>query len=217
VGSRSYYSHDFVVSEKRRGGMMTQSQKHRRAMFERRLGRPDPKALFKDVSELLESNLPKGQCVELRTDENTTYAVALRRIPDVRVEHRTTHSKEPRTPKNPLFAVNAHHMFLRHSGANHKRETIAFSKRISAVIYRHAIFQVWRNMVKSASERDPSSGTPAQRLGVTRRRWTVAELLSTRCFATRRRLRTRVAEYYFARKRSRFVPGERSHDLSLAI
>lgn len=217
VGSRSYYSHDFVVSEKRRGGMMTEKQKLRRALFEKRLGRPDPKALLKDVTELLESNLLKGQRVELCTDENTTYAVALKRFQDVRVEHRTTHSKEPRTPKNPLFAVNAHHMFLRHSGANHKRETIAFSKRIPAVIYRHAVFQVWKNLVKAASERDPAGGTPAQRLGVTRRSWTVAELLATRCFATRQRLRRRLAEYYFARKRSRFVRGERSHALRLAF
>jgi hypothetical protein len=106
-------------------------------------------------------------------------------------------------------------MFMRHSGANHKRETIAFSKRIQGVIYRHAVFQVWKNLVKSASERFPAE-TPAQRLGVTSRRWAIEELLEVRRFPTRRRLRRRVAKYYFGSKRSRFVRGERQHESVLA-
>jgi hypothetical protein len=44
VGTRSYYSHDFVVTERRRAGTMTELQKKRRAAYEEKLGRPDPKA-----------------------------------------------------------------------------------------------------------------------------------------------------------------------------
>ena len=216
VGAKSYYSHDFVVTEKRRSGTMTEEQKKRRARFEKKLGRPDQKALLKDVTELMQATLPSGRRVELRTDENTTYATALRRLQRPEIEHLTTHSKEPRTPRNPLFAINAHHGFMRHSGANHERETIAFSKRIQAVIYRHAVFQVWKNLVKVASERRPTE-TPAQRLGVTNRRWTIEELLSLRRFPTRRALRKRVGEYYFGRMRSRFVLGERTHDRQMAV
>ena len=208
VGTRSYYSHDFVVTEKRRSGTMTDEQKKRRALFETRLGCPDPGALRKDVLELLQTTLPQDISIELRSDEKTEYVTALRRLRNSDIEHLTTHSKEPRIPKNPLFAVNAHHGFMRHSAANHKRETVAFSKRIQAVIYRHAIFQVWMNLVKSASERHPGK-TPAQRLGVTSRRWTIAELIAIRRFPTRRSMRKRVENYYWGRVPSRFLRGER--------
>lgn len=208
VGAHSYYSHDFVVTERRRTGAMTEAQKKRRAEREAKFGRPDPAALRKDVLELMRAALPHEGGIELRTDEKREYVWALRRLQGPEIEHLTTHSKEPRTPRNPLFAVNAHHMFLRHSGSNHKRETIAFSKRIQAVVYRHAVFQVWRNLVKRASERDPTRRTPAQRLGVTDRRWTVRELLAVRRLPTRRRLRRRVADSYWGRVRSRFLRGE---------
>ena len=211
IGARSYYSHDFTVTELRRSGSMTDEQKKRRAAYERRLGRPDPRALLEDVVDLLEANLPASGPVELRTDDHGTYPRALKRVENPEIEHLRTNSKLPRTPKNPLFAINAHHGFLRHSGSNHKRETIAFSKRIQAVIYRHAVFQVWRNLVKPASLRDPRQ-TPAQRLGVTDKRWTITELLSVRRLPTRRRLRRRVEDYYWSRQRSRFVRGERRHE-----
>ncbi len=209
IGARSYYSHDFTVTELRRAGRMTDEQKARRARHEAKLGRPDPKALLKDVIDLVEANLPVDAAAELRTDEHRVYPKAVRGLQNPAIEHLTTHSKEPRTPSNPLFAINAHHMFMRHSGANHKRETIAFSKRIAAVIYRHAIFQVWRNLVKPASLRKPTQ-TPAQRLGITEKRWTVPELLAIRRFPTRRPLRGRVADYYWGRVPSRFLDGEQA-------
>ena len=42
VGVGSYYSHDFVVTERRRSGTMTKEQRPRRARYEKKLGRPDP-------------------------------------------------------------------------------------------------------------------------------------------------------------------------------
>jgi hypothetical protein len=215
VGARSYYSHDFVVTERRRGGAMSNDQKRRRAAYEKRLGRPDPGALRKDVLELLRSNLRNRGRIKLRTDEKSEYRTALRRLQHPGIEHATTHSKQPRTPRNPLFAINAHHMFVRHSGSNHKRETVAFSKRIQAVIHRHAIFQVWRNLVKVASERRPPE-TPAQRLGVSDRRWTVKELLAQRLFPRRTTAPDRVLRQYWGHRTSRFVEHERQHALRYA-
>jgi hypothetical protein len=87
-------------------------------------------------------------------------------------------------------------MFLRHSGANHKRETVAFSKRFKSVVWRHAIFQVWQNLVKGASERDPKK-TPAQRLGVASKKWTIAELLDLTLSVTRMQLPRRALDAYF--------------------
>ena len=216
VGSASYYSHDFVVTERRRGGSMTELQKKRRAAYEAKLGRPDPRALTGDVLELLRTNLPADGPIELRTDEKSEYRTALKRLGNPGIQHETTHSKAPRTAKNPLFAINAHHMFVRHSGANHKRETVAFSKRIQAVIHRHAIFQVWRNLVKAASERRPSKGTPAQRLGITRVRWSIGRVLRARLFPTRIELPEHVRQSYQGHFTSRFVRRERKYRLRLA-
>ncbi len=196
VGSKSYYSHDFVASPLRRSGRMTQEQKVRRVEYEKKLGRPDPQARRKDVLDLLSASLPADTPIELRTDENRDYPWALRRLGRVEIEHHTTHSKEPRTPKNPLFAINAHHEFMRHSASNKKRETIAFSKCFKALVWRHSIFQVWQNWVKGASERDPSQ-SPAQRLGIASKKWTVEELLEVRLSVTRMKLRERVLTYYF--------------------
>ena len=216
IGARSYYSHDFTVTEKRRAGRQRPDQKARRARYEARLGRPDPRGLKRDVLELVEASLPERVPIVLRSDEKKEYGWALARLPGHRITRETTHSKKPRTPRNRLFPINAHHGFLRHSGANHKRETIAFSKRLQAAIYRHAIFQAWRNLVKAASERRPYQ-TPAQRLGVTQRRWTAAEILGRRRFVTRMRLRPRVAAYYGGEVRSRFCAREREHALRYAF
>ena len=196
VGTKSYYSHDYVATPLRRSGKMTCEQKKKRVEYERRLGRPDPQARRKDVLDLLRASLPEGTPIELRSDENLDYVWALRRLGNAEVEHFRTHSKAPRTPKNPLFAVNAHHAFMRHSAGNQKRETIAFSKCFKAVVWRHAIFQAWQNWVKGASERDPTM-TPAQRLGITSRKWKVAELLEVPLSVTRMKLRERVLRGYF--------------------
>ena len=62
-------------------------------------------------------------------------------------------SRAARTAQNPLFAINLMDLLIRHSGANHKRETIAFSKRRQAVVDRASIFVTWRNFLKSRSEK----------------------------------------------------------------
>jgi hypothetical protein len=172
--------------------------------------------LTRDVLELLRTNLPTKGRIELRTDEKSEYRTALKRLQHPDLEHETTHSKAPRTAKNPLFAINAHHMFVRHSGANHKRETVAFSKRIQAVIHRHAIFQVWRNLVKAASERQPTK-TPAQRLGITDAPWSVGRVLEMRLFPYRIDLPERILRSYRGEYLSRFARRERSGRHRFAI
>jgi transposase-like protein len=210
IGARSYYSHDFTLTERRRAGRQTPDQKRRRAAYEEQLGRPAPGAHRKDIQDLLETSLPPGVSLTLRSDEHKTYPWALRRLKEHRIQHETTHSKQPRTPSNPLFPINAHHLLIRHSGANHKRETVAFSKRNQAAIYRQATFQVWRNCVKSASERRPGK-TPAQRLGVLDRRLEFNDILRRRIFSSRMKLTERLSAYYGGEVRSRFCRGERKY------
>ena len=65
----------------------------------------------------------------------------------------------------------------------------------AAALERLAIVQVWRNFMKSFSERrrDP---TPAQRLGLADRRLSVGEVLEKRLFASRIRLPAALERYY---------------------
>jgi hypothetical protein len=85
---------------------------------------------------------------------------------------------------NPLFPVNLADLLLRHSSANHKRETIAFSKRRQGALYRAAIWMVWRNYVKSTSEnrRDPPPGVSIR---VIKKRLTPEEIFRERLFPSR--------------------------------
>ena len=57
--------------------------------------------------------------------------------------------------------MNLLDLLIRHSSANHKRETIAFSKRRQSAAERLFVLVVWRNYLKSFSERKRDA-TPAQ-------------------------------------------------------
>jgi transposase-like protein len=205
VGQRSHFVYGWTESECRRRGTMTERQKRRRIELEATLGRPNPKAVELDVAALLSIVTARSERIELHTDELAAYARALRRIPGVRFEHRTISSRAARTAQNPLFPVNLLDLLLRHSGANHKRETIAFSKRRASAIERIAIFVVWRNWVKSFSERRRGT-TPAMRLALVERPLTAKEVLAERLFASRISLPDRWQPYYWRTTPTRALP-----------
>jgi len=216
LGRASHFCYGFTDSERRRSGRMTAGQKRRRASLEARLGRPDPRSTELEVAALLGIVAPHPQSLELDSDEHTDYPRALRHLPHLTVRHRVTSSRLPRTPRNPLFAVNLMDLIARHSGANHKRETIAFSKRRQSAAERLWLLIVWRNWIKWFSERRPQA-TPAMRLGISERRWSVAELLQERLFPARARLPARWTRYYFREVRTRTIPGCHTHRLRYAM
>jgi transposase-like protein len=213
VGKESHFIHAFTDSELRRKGRMTKAQKRRREQLEREFGRPDPKSIEKEMAEALRL-LPGTGPLELHTDEHPAYRRALKRLRR-KVRHVVTSSKLPRTAGNPLFPVNLADLLIRHCGANHKRETIAFSKRRQGAAERLAIFQVWRNFVKAFSERH-GGGTPAERLGMAKRALRVEEVLEKRLFLTRVGLPERLLRYYRRETRTRRIPRGRTHRLIYA-
>jgi hypothetical protein len=87
-----------------------------------------------------------------------------------------------------LHTVDQLHALLRHTRADHKRETIAFGRRLNAVMERLFVATVWRNFVKWRSERRPDSVTPAMWLGLAQAPWTWRQVLSRRLFPRRHRL-----------------------------
>lgn len=213
VGAKSHFFYAFTDSELRRKGRMTPPQKAKREEIERRWGRPDPGSVEKEVSELLRL-LPPGEEILLRSDEHPAYPRAIRRS-GREVRHERTPSSEARTSRNPLFAVNLLDLLIRHGGANHKRETIAFSKRRQNGAERLAILQVWRNFLKQFSERR-GGGTPAQRLGILERALTAGEVLRRRLFPSRIPLPRRLLRYYRREIRTRCIPHGRTHRLAYA-
>ena len=213
IGKDSHFLHAFTDSELRRKGRMTAGQKARRQALEAESGKPDPKSIEKEMAEALKLLPGEGELV-LHTDEHPAYGRALRRVGRP-LRHVVTSSERPRTARNPLFAVNLADLLIRHSGANHKRETIAFSKRRQGAAERLAIFQVWRNFVKCFSE-GHGGGTPAQRLKVVEKRLTVEEVLERRLFVSRVRLPERLLRYYRREIATRRIPNGRKHRLAYA-
>jgi transposase-like protein len=196
AGRSSHFAYGFTESEIRRKGRMTKGQRIQRVVLERDLGRPSPRAIEDDVLALLEIVAPDPQALHLHTDEHRAYPRAIRRARHLSVRHETISSRAARVPSNPLFPVNLLDLLLRHSGANHKRETIAFSKRRASAIERIAVFFVWRNWIKCFSEKE-QDGTPAMRLGLVDTRLTVEDVLEFRLFPHRIPLPARWRPYYW--------------------
>ena len=84
-----------------------------------------------------------------------------------------------------MFPNDQLHQLLRHSCADHKRETIAFGRRLESILGRAALMAVWKNFIKARSERAPDRTTPAMRLGLTDERWRFQRILAQRLFPSR--------------------------------
>jgi transposase-like protein len=215
VGRDSHFVYGFTHSELRRSGTMTRRQERRRAELERRLGRPDPRSVEREVARVLGIVAAGSGRLELHTDEHAAYPRALRRLTRLEVTHHPLSSRAARTTRNPLFASNLFDGLVRHSCANQKRETIAFSKRASGGIGRMWVMVVWRNHVKWFSERRPGR-TPAMRAGVCERRWSVSEILEWRLFPKRIGLPEAWADHYWGRVTARQYPPRMARVLKYA-
>jgi hypothetical protein len=218
VGTDSHYIYGFTDSELRRKGRMTERQRRRRAEIEAALRRPDPRSIEREMATLLEIVVPKGAHATIRSDQHPAYPRAIARVRrsgrDLR--HETTPSRIARTPDNPLFSVNLADLLIRHSQANHKRETIAFSKRRACAAYRLFVFLVWRNTMKSLSERKRDA-SPAQRLGLLPRRLGVEDVLRARLFPSCVQVPARWVDYYRRSLPTRRVPNCTWHALKYAV
>jgi hypothetical protein len=112
--------------------------------------------------------------------------VALRVFPNPkRGPKGSPRSEEAIARDRAMFPVDQLHQLLRHTCSDHKRETIAFGRRLESILGRAHLMAVWKNFIKSRSERAADRSTPAMRLGLTRDPWTWDRILSRRLFSTR--------------------------------
>ena len=210
LGQHSHFTHGFTHSELRRSGTMTARQRRRRAELERVYGRPDPASTEREVARLLAIVTRGALAIELHSDEHAAYPRAIARLAGVVIRHLTISSRAARTWRNPLFALNVFDSLVRHSCANHKRETIAFSKSVASGLARMWVFVTWRNYIKWFSERR-REGTPAMRAGVCTQRWSVRRLLERRLFPWRIALPEPWQDHYWGRVPTRRLPNARCH------
>ncbi len=213
----SLFVYGFNDVELRRSGTMRPSQRARRAVLEERHGRPEPNATRDRVEALLRRVIPPKTKAVLRSDEHPAYVRAIARLRDRTIVHERTSSRAARTTRNPLFAVNLADLLIRHSSANHKRETIAFSKRRQSALYRMAVWVVWRNYMKGRSE-NRRLGPPAVALGLIGKALKAREILGQRLFPEREISdRGWLWECYFGRIPTRAMPGCRVRRVRYAM
>jgi hypothetical protein len=208
AGANSWFLYLFTDAPLRRKGTMTPAQKLRRLELEARFGRPDPKAIERSIRALVREAIelqPQGQPLVLHSDDHPAYARGLRTLRAdpacPTIVHRVTSSRERRTTSNPLFPVNLTDLRIRHGQANHRRETIAYSKRRQRALERMAVFAVWMNCLKRRREKRDQQ-TSAMAVGLLDRPLTWRDVLRQRLFPARHRLCDAWRAYYRAEVRT---------------
>ena len=167
------------------------------------------------MRELLEVATRGLSRVTIRSDEHTAYPRAMRGL-DCEITHRRINSKVRRDRHNLLFEINSLDGFIRHCSANHRRETIAFSKRRQAASERLAVFAVWKNFRKRRWEKRCRK-TPAMEAGIADRVWTEADILRKRLFPSRVVLPERWKDYYWRRVQTVALAVNRQHRAVYAV
>jgi hypothetical protein len=206
----------FTDSPLRRKGRMTDRQKKRREHLENVMGRPDPKAIEKDMKELIEVTLKNAASAVVYSDDHRAYPRSIKQL-DGHIRQEITSSKDHRDRNNPLWEINLLDLLIRHSSSNHKRETIAWSKRRQASAERLAIFLVWRNYMKGRREKERGSPTPGMVKGLTDHPLDVRNVLEDRIFRSEVDLPPRWAEYYGREVTTVGIRKNRKHELSYAF
>jgi len=153
----------------------------------------------------------------LRVDGRNDYQVAVHHEaigPNVDLQVYPNPKRGPRgTPRSPeakawdvaMFPVNQLHQMVRHSSADHKRETISFGRRLESIVARAHLLAVWKNFIKCRSERKPDRTTPAMRIGLTDSSWRWERVLSRRLFPARANL-TQSALRIYAKRWTKGLP-----------
>ena len=133
----------------------------------------------------------------LRVDGRLDYQIALR---DEALQARVALEVFPNPERGPkgtprsaeavrrdwaMFPVDQLHQMLRHSCSDHKRETIAFGRRLESILGRAHLMAIWKNLIKARSERKPDRSTPAMRLGLSATPWRFERILARRLFPAR--------------------------------
>ena len=191
VGHRTWFVYTLDFAPHRRGGRMTAEQRAR----QKTLSAPERVTYRNAFHRGMAILLDRFEQVRLVTDGHAAYPDAIRRFGlGGRMTLEVHPNPKTRTADNraatlvrdrAMFPSDQLHALLRHSCANHKRETIAFSKRHNALLERGFLYLVWRNFVKRRSERRTKDPSPAMQVGLAEERWSWDRVFAKRLFPWR--------------------------------
>ncbi len=197
VGAHSWFVYGLDPAPHGRVGRVSPLQKRRLHERPKRVHRGRYAGSVRRTLDLLLELAPCGERLTIIADAHPDYSRVIRQhgkrhrvqlhvFPNVpRGPRGSTHSAAAIARDNAMFPVDLLHKILRHSLAHHRRETIAFSRRLNAAMERLCLTAIWRNFIKRRSERRPRSPTPATALGLTDSPWTWKRVLSRRLFFDR--------------------------------
>jgi hypothetical protein len=229
VGAKSWYVYDLDPAPHGRTGHVTEPQRRRLKARPVRPSRGGYVGSTRRVFKRLRDMSSPGVSTTVIGDGHPAYDRALRDALPRRQFRLERYPNPPRGPKGSprsdaarlrderLFPVDLLHKILRHSLAHHRRETIAFGRRLNAVMERLFLAAVWRNFVKRRSERIARSGTPAMRLGLSRERWSWPRVFSRRLFPARTPTPDTWAHLYRRLRTTPLYPSNSRHELKRAF
>ena len=218
VGADSWFVYDVDPAPHRGSGR----RPDRKAATLLRVSRPYVASIRRTFQALLPKALAPN-LLRVRVDGRVDYWAALL-SPALRERVQLTVFPNPKrgpkgSPRSPeaklrdwaMFPVDQLHQLLRHSCADHKRETISFGRRLESILGRAHLMAVWKNFIKVRSERQLVRKTPAMWLGLAEERWGWERVLSRRLFPGRTFVPTSMRKLYD----KRWTPGlpalQRSH------
>ena len=206
VGARSWFVYALDPAPHARTGRRSRTQARRLKSRPKRATRGRYAGSTRRVLDSL-LELTSDQLTVV-SDGHPDYARSLSRHPDKQRIRLHAYPNPKRGPKgsrrspeaiardHAMYPVDLLHMILRHTLAHHRRETIAFTRRLNAAMERLALTAIWRNFVKLKSERRPRAPTPAMDLGLADSRWAWPRVFSKRLFFDRMRLPEPWGELY---------------------
>jgi transposase-like protein len=229
VGAQSWYSYDLdPVPHDRTGRRSTFQQ----ARLDQRPHRPHHGGIHgstRRIVDLLLQLARPGSTLQLDTDGHAAYHDVVTHHPErsrIRLSSYPNPDRGPKgAPRSPaarlrdraLFPVDLWHALLRHSCAHYHRETIAFGRRLNALLDRTYLTLIWRNFVKGRSERKPDPATPAMKLQLTSEPWTWRHVLARRLFPARQHITPTESTLYRREWFTPVLPNNRTHTLRHAF
>lgn len=224
VGAESFFLYGFEATRHRGPGNI----KHRSPFMPEDAFAKGYHNAFKRMLDRLLPLVPEGESLVLNTDDHPGYTRGLKEHPGKgHVKHQIFRNPKDRKKGEPRslearqrdaahFASDLCHKLLRHSLADHRRETLAHGKRHNAVLERGGLFTIWRNFCKHRSERKPGE-TPAMWLGLTDKPLTWKEILSQRLFPSKIQLPPSMRHIYDRKMETPELGRNRRHDRAHAV
>ena len=212
VGANSRYVYDIDPAPHRGSGRRPDRKPEDGTAV--RVNRAYVESIRRSIRGLI-AHLSGSDQLVLRVDGRKDYLVALRDetiAPRVVLQAFPNPVRGPKgTPRSPeavgrdlaMFPNDQLHQLLRHTCSDHKRETIAFGRRLESIIGRASLMAVWKNFIKARSERAPDRTTPAMRLALTDERWRFDRILARRLFPSREPVSESALRVY----QKRWTPG----------